>query len=150
MLAGRNRGEILDCNSTGTILGDYNVGGGAGNNSTIIERCSSSCLVFGEEKLGGLVGSNMSVFDDNPYGGSRLLRCFATGEVVAADKSRFVGGLVGRNTGAVVKCYADCKVFAGNENQYIGDCLEATSVLSWIAMPMVTSSPETIVLPSVG
>ena len=97
-LCGRNSGEIKHCYSTGSITGDYRVGGLCGNNNRgIIIQCYSACEVTGDWIVGGLSS-------DNWYG--TITQCFSTGAVTGYDNS--IGGLCGDNWGGTVSdCFWD-------------------------------------------
>ncbi|HOQ33590.1 MAG TPA: PASTA domain-containing protein, partial [Candidatus Hydrogenedens sp.] len=97
-LAGHNLATISNCYSTGSVIGDNDVGGLVGNNSSIasVSKCYTNCTVSGSGYLvGGLVGDN--------YGS--VSNCYSTGSV--SGNSDFVGGLVGYNYyGTTSYCYS--------------------------------------------
>ena len=84
-LAGRNRGAVTGCYSTGVVSGTDRVGGllGTDSGTGIVTDCYSSVATSGGWQVGGLVGAN--------YRGT-VIRCYATGPV-SGDQD--VGGLVG-------------------------------------------------------
>ncbi len=81
--------RIYNCFTSGTVIGDKNVGGLVGNhytsaNTISIEKSYSSANVFGNQLIGGLLGRNEL--------GSQISDCFATGSVTGG---MYIGGLVG-------------------------------------------------------
>ncbi len=105
-LASYNRGNIINCSSTGTVSGSYNSGGLAGYNRGSISNCCSTTSVSGSGTAGGLVGYNY-------YG--TISSCFS-GSMVSG--SYYAGGLVGENyRGPVTNCYSSGTV---NGYGYIG------------------------------
>ena len=96
ILAGYNRGDVMNCHSSGMVTSDGNwTGGLVGTNLGRISSCFSTGNVQGATyPVGGLVGSN--------YG--RINRCFSTGNVPGG--TYYVGGLVGQNHGRITECYS--------------------------------------------
>ncbi len=98
-LAGRNKGYIQNCLSSGgtiqTLISKY-AGGLVGyNTSGQIFSCFADNEVLGSSSIGGLVGGNDF--------GSTIRNCYSLSSVKANDK---VGGLAGGNLGDIVNCYA--------------------------------------------
>ena len=137
MLVGYNEGTIMDCYSTGSVLGTgpYTVGGlvglnGFGDSNALIVNCSSSAHVVGAgNQIGGLIGANI---------GGSVVNSSATGSVSGID---FVGGLAGSNFGSnagdfLWHCYSGGAVtgsnsvggLVGNNNHTIGKCFAVGSV----------------------
>jgi hypothetical protein len=98
---------ISDCSVTsGTVSGNYRVGGVAGRVSGSMTSCYATCNVIGlgsSQNVGGLAGS---------VNGS-VTNCFATGKVSSAPVSGFgylvgVGGVAGSvgSGGTIESCYA--------------------------------------------
>ena len=87
---------VTDCYTTGTVKGDFNVGGLVGlNNSSIIKTCYSEAIVEGLDAVGSLIGGNDC---------GTISSCYAIG---AVNGEEYVGGLVGYNgSGSVTTCYA--------------------------------------------
>jgi len=127
-----NLGQIVDCNSTGTVDGYVKIGGTAGqNNGTISESCSSA-TVNGKNYAGGMVGQNDGTItgchstgqvngDNDNIGGlvgynhaGSITSSYWSGEV---SGEFYVGGVTGRNTGTVTDCYSTGTI-AGKD--YIG------------------------------
>ncbi len=102
-----NNTQISQCNTTGSIQGNWMVGGLAGYNlyGTIIDHCYSTATVTGNsECIGGLVGYNY---------GCTIKYCNATGVV---NGHKYVGGLVGYNNelSTIEHCYASGAIAATN------------------------------------
>ncbi len=99
-LAGESHGDLTGCYSSGTVRGDWSVGGLVGasfgwtDRGPAVTECHSTCVVSGNEWLGGLVGNNSGF----------VTQCYSTGEINGRDR---VGGLVGYNSSnTVTKCYS--------------------------------------------
>ena len=95
-LAGTNGGNIYSSYSSGTVTGDLYVGGCIGKNFWQISSCFSIADVnvrYGY--AGGLSGTNEST--------GMILDCYSSGSVSGRI---YIGGLLGRNDGVVMKCYA--------------------------------------------
>lgn len=134
-LVGRNTsGVIVGCHSSGTVLGDWYIGGLVGKNYSYgsISYSHSTSDVFGSLRVGGFAGENSSdstisrcystgtvtglektdapsvqlggFLGYNGYG-SLVINCFTTGDVTGDDS---IGGLAGANTGysTLENCYA--------------------------------------------
>ena len=89
-------GKILNSRASGVVAGADNVGGLVGvNTDALVENSFASTEVRGTgTNVGGLVGFNSQ---------SRVRNSFATGAVTGKEA---VGGLIGRNNGAVRNVYA--------------------------------------------
>jgi len=89
-IVGYNNGGIIRSFSTGTVIGDDNVGGLVGLNldGSITLSYSAATVSGNNNKVGGLVGENFS---------GSINTCFSTGTVTGAAHT--VGGLVGENSG---------------------------------------------------
>jgi hypothetical protein len=89
-LAGYNyKGRIVTSFSTGTISGDYVVGGLVGRNVGSITLSYSTCMLIGKGRVGGLVGEN----------NGNITMSYCTGKVINKTTGviRYTGGLVGAN-----------------------------------------------------
>jgi hypothetical protein len=101
-LVGLNEGAVTHCYSTGTVNGDFAVGGLVGmvgrNTNGTVTQCYSTGTVSGSECVGGLVGYNY-------FPGSTLIQCYSTSTV---SGNECVGGLVGQNEGggSATQCYS--------------------------------------------
>ena len=126
ILAGHNRGQIVNCHVSGMIssTGSSQIGGLVGvNYGGIITDCSADVAVAGYTQVGGLVGSHqngglvdrcyaiVAITARNDVGGligevreATVQRCYASGVLGGDDR---VGGLVGvNNTGILSNCYS--------------------------------------------
>ena len=92
-LAGNNSGTIINCYSSGSVLGNSYVGGLVGENTGSLSDCYSTVGVTGDIYVGGLVGQNRAT----------VLDCHSTGDI---SGNYDVGGLVGYNVGSVSNCYS--------------------------------------------
>ncbi len=88
-------GKVLNSHATGMVAGADNIGGLVGvNTDALVENSFASGEVQGTgTNVGGLVGFNSQ---------SRVRNSFATGTVTGKEA---VGGLIGRNNGAVRNVY---------------------------------------------
>jgi hypothetical protein len=84
LVGSSNYGSITTSYSTSTVTGNHNVGGLVGSSGTIT-TCYSTGTVFGSTEVGGLVGS-----------GGSITKSYSTGSV-SGDEN--VGGLVSRWAG---------------------------------------------------
>ncbi len=98
-------GAIIQCHSSGTVTGTYDVGGLVGTNGwdlraiiSQISQCSSEAYVSGTGGIGGLLGCN-------EFG--TVAECYSTGTVTGAN---LIGGLVGQNWGDVTQCYSTATI----------------------------------------
>ncbi|MHC4508282.1 MAG: GLUG motif-containing protein [Planctomycetota bacterium] len=95
-LAGWNDGEVIQCYITGSVSGDWYVGGLVGENHYgSITTCYSIATVSGWAAIGGLVGVN--------YYGS-VTTSYSTGLVSAPGGG--AGGLVGWNSGRITTSHS--------------------------------------------
>jgi hypothetical protein len=133
-LAACNWGRVVNCYSTGTILGDSpGAGGLVGLNVGTVADCYSTAAVGGTNSVGGLVGENAGtvsschasgdVSGDSWVGGlagenwGKIVWSHSTGTVTCFVRAG--GGLVGQNlSGEIVSCYADATIIG--EHDYIG------------------------------
>jgi len=104
-LVGHNGGGTVKCcYSSGTVSGNWGVGGLGGWNIGAVTQCYSTAAVSGDSTVGGLVGQNLG----------DVTQCYSTG---AVNGGSHVGGLVGRNFGDVTQCYSTGAVNGGS---YVG------------------------------
>lgn len=93
-LAGNSYGKTRDCYTTGSVSGTRLLGGLIGSMSNSATNCHSSASVTGSgDNIGGLVGSSSGDFE----------QCYATGPV---SGDGLVGGLVGYCVADLHECYA--------------------------------------------
>ncbi|MHC4173428.1 MAG: GLUG motif-containing protein [Planctomycetota bacterium] len=100
-LVGRNDGSLSNSYCTGTVTGDWYVGGLIGgigsweSRGVVITNCYNTCTVSGKTRVGGLVG--------NIYKGT-IATSYSTGMVTGTGD---VGGLVGHNGGSITRSFWD-------------------------------------------
>jgi hypothetical protein len=128
-LVGRNNGEVTNCGSSGSVIGNYCVGGLVGWNDAggKVKKSylSSTCNVTGKDCVGGLVGRNKGMVSESYCTGTVTGADCVGGLVgfnergVIAEHSRStgnvdgtnnIGGLVGWNEGKVIGSYSTCNV----------------------------------------
>jgi len=115
-LLGFNAGRVADCYVTGSLSGSGGspaggwggvaMGGLMGRNTGRVERCYTDMTLLheGQAILGGLVGHNNSSRQPEAISDS-----YALGHLKCAEP-KALGGLVGRNSGRVTRCYAAASV----------------------------------------
>jgi len=93
-LVGSNNGTVTNSYATGSVIGEWDVGGLVGANYYgSVTDCSSSASVAGTDNVGGLVGANY-------YGG--VTDSCSTASVTGNYSVDGFGGLEGRNYGGLV------------------------------------------------
>ena len=113
--------SIVNCHVSGTVYGDFYVGGIAGTvNGEEINACSSSGTVLGNNTIGGLFGyATLLRFDGaNYYGfGGSMRNCFSSCDIfyLRPFTGFGVGGLAGSVSLSMENCYA-----IGNVNGWVG------------------------------
>lgn len=107
-------GKVLNSRATGVVSGADNVGGLVGvNTDALVENSFATGPVQGTgTNVGGLVGFNSQ---------SRVRSSFATGAVTGKEA---VGGLIGRNNGAVRNVYSTAS--AGMIGDNAGGSIDST------------------------
>jgi hypothetical protein len=120
-VVGSDEGTIINCCSSGSVWGDWYVGGlvgGVGDGK--VTMCYSTAAVSGNTDVGGLAGWTA---DET----SAVTNCYATGGVRG---DIYVGGLVGQvERGAAYKCFSTGKV---SGNQYVGGLVGNVRVLGTV------------------
>jgi hypothetical protein len=108
-LAGSDEGIVSECCSSGSVWGDWYVGGLVGEvGDGKVTECYSTADVSGNRHVGGLVGRTADEASD-------VTNCYAMGTV---QGGMYVGGLVGLvERGAAYKCFSTGKV---SGNQFVG------------------------------
>ncbi len=106
-LAGKSAGSITNSSASGSVTGEWNVGGLVGENTGTVDGSSSTVNVnaIGSYATGGLVGWNT--------GGGIIRNSYATGTVTSVGS--YVGGLVGTNDATIVDSYATGAVSGSDE-----------------------------------
>ncbi len=134
-----NKGTVQNLTVSGTVSGNYYVGGVVGyNNGGTVTGCifSGSGSVSGKNYVGGVVGYNYSgIVTGCIFSGSgsvsgewyvggiagrnngTVKNCYNTGQVNGSADSNDVGGVVGLNHGTVENCYNTVSVSGKN---YVG------------------------------
>jgi len=108
--------SITACCSSGSVSGDYGVGGLVGDNIGTVITSYSSASVTGDHEVGGLVGDNS--YDGRGWGS--IFSSYSTGAVRGTGWS--VGGLVGINCGDITASYSTSLVSGTiNVGGLIGD-----------------------------
>jgi len=153
-LVGRNNGEVNSCSCSGSVIGNYCVGGLVGwldaGGKVKKSYLTSTCNVTGKDCVGGLVGRNKGMVSESYCSGTVTGTDSVGGLVgfnergVIADHSRStgsvdgtnnVGGLVGWNEGKVICSYSTGNVtgqssiggLVGRNYDYTIDCCYSVS-----------------------
>jgi hypothetical protein len=116
-------GAIIECYSTGCVLGGEVAGGIAGYSNGTITYCYSTGRVSGETRVGGLVGDNRR---------GVITNCHSEGNITGNDN---VGGLVGFG-GVVVNSFWDVDTSgqltsAGGAGKTTTEMQMASTYLAW-------------------
>jgi len=115
LLAYNAEGAVVDnCFSSGSVKGNYQIGGLVGTNFGTIKQSGSDATVVAQSDAGGLVGSNEG----------RIINSYAHGDVTAPTRA---GGLVGDfyatdKDARIINCYS-----TGLVNDGTGYCLVGTN-----------------------
>ena len=110
----RQGGTVQNLTVTGSVKGDWYVGGVVGyNNGGTVTGCifSGSGSVSGSDHVGGVVGSNNNGTVEN---------CYNTGKVTGSSEYSYIGGVVGYNSGPVKNCYNTGTVTGTGTDDYVG------------------------------
>ena len=112
-VVGYNHGSVENCYNTGSVNGSIEAGGVVGDNRGTVENCYNTGSVTSiGSPVGGVVGYNDS--------GGSVTNCYNTGTVTGTDDYvGGVGGVVGWNisSGNVTNCYNTGAVSGG---KYVG------------------------------
>ncbi|MDD3148945.1 MAG: InlB B-repeat-containing protein, partial [Candidatus Riflebacteria bacterium] len=124
--------SITNCNTSGSVIGSYTVGGLVGNidgksslSATVVNSYATGDVSGDNHSLGGLIGSN---------GGYVEVRsCYATGKVTALPRNdgyavSNVGGLVGMNYGHISSSYATGNISGGFQTGGLAGHSESGSI----------------------
>ncbi|MEA3559042.1 MAG: PKD domain-containing protein, partial [Candidatus Thermoplasmatota archaeon] len=132
IIAGSNRGTVSHCQTGGTVVGSYRVGGFMGQNAGgTIYRSKATATTSGDTYVGGALGFSSgsinhlratgSVSGYSEIGGligklnGAINYCCATGSV--SSTGIYVAGLVGYNHGSIRNCHASGRT---NGDSYVG------------------------------
>gem|GEM_PF-309887 len=126
-LVGLNSGPVINCNYSGEVNGDRQVGGLVGQNAFApdarIEDCGGEYGVYGNSEVGGVAGRNLGALRRASFNGT--VKAFllddglialnegAAGSTDSSDATllgSYVGGVVGVNEGIVEDCSAQATV----------------------------------------
>ena len=121
-LVGENIGTITDSYATSSVSGVEGVGGlvGAmyGSDASIVRSHATGVVSGSKENVGGLVGYVGPGYQDGKIalpGSGSIQASYATGAVTGSSGAYYVGGLVGRNGGAVTDSRATGRVSGGDQ-----------------------------------
>jgi len=145
---------ITNCYSTGSVSGNYHVGGLVGyNDNSNVSNSYSTVTVSGSQNVGGLMGYNINnstvsysystgtVTGSNQivgglvgynYDGSIITKCYSTGSVSAAKQR--AGGLVGYNYGSTISnsfSSGDVTRLSGSSTEFGAFCGINTSTIEY-------------------
>ncbi len=126
-LVGLNSGPVINCNYSGEVNGDRQVGGLVGQNAFApdarVEDCGGEYGVYGNLEVGGVAGRNLGALRRASFEGTVTafmlgdgLIALSEGTSGSADSSdttplgSYVGGVVGVNEGIVEDCSAQATV----------------------------------------
>lgn len=126
-LVGHNKGAISNCYATGSVSGDYDVGGLAGlSNRGSISNCCAAGSVNGDRNVGGLTGYNFDGGIKNSYSTGSVSGRYSVGGLVGSDErgvisncystvsvvgDSSVGGLLGHDdNGNIAACFWDIEI----------------------------------------
>ena len=114
-IAGRNfnDGIISDCTVEGTVISGKNyIGGIAGENAGTISSCTvaENTTVTGSGDVGGIAGESTNV----------ITGCSVISSEISGGNSSNVGGMVGNNTGSVLKSGAMYSTISSDYNDVGG------------------------------
>ena len=127
-IAGYTKGQIIECQASGTVTGRENTGGIVGQAEgidSVISNCTVLSSVKGSENVGGIVGytqgkvtaceSSSTLTGQNRVGGiagyaagtgSEINNCKFTGTVKDVNGS-YTGGIAGQVEGTITGCTVD-------------------------------------------
>lgn len=110
-ICGFSKGEITNCNLTGTIIGYSSTGGLVGMNYGEITDCKTNATVEGYNSVGNLVGCSLD---------SKISNCSANGTVIAKQiyseniensKISYIGGFAGTiSSSSIYGCDSNVKL----------------------------------------
>ena len=127
-IVGINSGTLINCQFSGSVNGDSEVGGIAGRNEEkgTLARCTSRTFVDGKSSTGGVVGYNLGAISNctnvgavnteyqnttlNLEGFSAELmtlieqRVNQSSESLSSNASTDTGGIAGRSSGVILSC----------------------------------------------
>jgi hypothetical protein len=127
-LVGLSGGTITDCYATANVSGYQRVGGLAGDMGGIVYNCYAMGSISGDSFIGGLAGNHGS--------SGTISNCYATGSI--SGQTDYIGGLVGLNSGTISQSCATGDVLGGGS--YVGGLAGAAGSYSTIIDCYATGS----------
>lgn len=126
-LVGLNSGPVINCNYSGEVNGDRQVGGLVGQNAFApdarVEDCGGEYGVYGNLEVGGVAGRNLGALRRASFNGTVTAFMLGDGLIALNDGTSgstdfsdttllgsYVGGVVGVNEGIVEDCSAQATV----------------------------------------
>ncbi|MBD5529755.1 MAG: hypothetical protein HDR02_15340 [Lachnospiraceae bacterium] len=127
ILVGRNYGSIVNCQVSGVLEGEEEVGGIAGVNeeSGVIRSCSAEVTVLGNRRSGGIVGSNHGTINNCANRGNINIY---TNDMVYELEDFTVENLEEASSGAQLDAHMDTGGIAGFSDGKIYFCSNAGTV----------------------
>lgn len=131
-IVGKNNGTIRNCNFRGTVRGETNIGGIAGENSEsgTITSCSVLGRIYGKTATGGIVGRNMGV----------IMRCESSAGVnltnpdnsdtidIDSEIDQYINPDSSEESANLLNSYTDSGGIAGYSSGIIQSCHNAGNV----------------------
>ena len=142
-----NRGEIINCSSSGTVFSET-AGGLVGFNAGgKIKNCKSSAEVNGIYAAGGIAGDNSNV-------DSEILNCYSEGTIKSTERA---GGIAGGNYNAKIRyCYSTSRLteeskeaggIVGVNEGNVSDCISINAVINGMRQTYFEKNPEKDTVP---
>lgn len=127
ILVGRNYGSIVNCQVSGVLEGEEEVGGIAGVNeeSGVIRSCAAEVTVLGNRRSGGIVGSNHGILNNCANRGNINIY---TNDMVYELEDFTVENLEKAPSGAQLDAHMDTGGIAGISDGKIYFCSNAGTV----------------------
>ena len=133
-LVGLNSGPVINCNYSGEVNGDRQVGGLVGQNAFApdarVEDCGGEYGVYGNLEVGGVAGRNLGALRRASFNGTVQAFVLGDGLIALSEGTSgstgfsdtallgsYVGGVVGVNEGIMEDCSAQATV---EGYQYVG------------------------------
>jgi len=142
-LVGYNLGEIITCYATGPVTSSVgHVGGLAGRSSgggSVTDSYATGAVTGSGNYIGGLIGRSNNC---------AIVRCYATGDVLALGSAGYVGGLAGRIELSASHSYSLGSVTATSSNRiggFAGRINDNAFVVNCFSIGLVNAPPGTTV-----
>ena len=152
-LVGLNSGPVINCNYSGEVNGDRQVGGLVGQNAFApdarVEDCGGEYGVYGNLEVGGVAGRNLGALRRASFNGTVMAFMLGDGLITLSEGTSgstdfsdttllgsYVGGVVGVNEGVVEDCSAHATVegyryvggLTGTNNGTVEGCIATATV----------------------